>query len=146
MNTITRKRLIDAGWHEKRDVDIGIYIEKFHKIGLDIPVNIESFLRNFGMLKIDVPEKTYFDVEFNPLKAIGNNLDADYFKECLSDYGILETGYPIGVACRNNLIILMTITDVVYCFTDGCLVKAGNSIEEMLDCLVGECKEIEEIE
>lgn len=146
MNVITEKRLIDAGWYEGRNVDVGESKKKFEEIGLDMPVNIENFLREFGMLKIDVPEKKYFDVEFNPLKAIGNNLDADYFEECLLDYQIREMVYPIGVACRDNLIILMTISGTVYCFTDGCLIKTGNSIEEMLDCLVGECKEPEEIE
>lgn len=39
----------------------------------------------------------------------------------------------------------MTAENEFYCFTDGCLVKAGNNIEEMLDCLVGECRGVERI-
>ena len=37
-----------------------------------------------------------------------------------------------------NLSILMTEENEFDCFKDSCLVKAGNNIEEMLDCLVGE--------
>ncbi len=73
-------------------------------------------------------------------------MDEEYFRECLTEYGIEDMVYPIGVACRENLLILMTETDTVYCFTDGCLFKAGNNVNDMLDCLVGECREVEMIE
>ena len=51
--------------------------------------------------------------------------------------------YPIGEARQSNLIVLMTEQNVFYCFTDGCLVKVGDCIEDMLDCLVGECRKEE---
>ena len=40
----------------------------------------------------------------------------------------------------------MTINNEFYCFTDGYLEKTGSSVEEMFDCLVGECREAEVIE
>ena len=50
------------------------------------------------MIKSDFEDKIYFNVEFNPLKAIGINLDAEYFHECLSDYGVeKDISYRSGV-------------------------------------------------
>lgn len=146
MDIQTRKRLQDAGWHKDRTINILIVMQKYKEIGLEMPSGVEIFLREYGMLKIDAPDKKYYDVEFNPLKAIGTNLNGNYFRECLKEYGVIDMVYPIGTACRENLSVLMTDHHVFYCFTDGCLIKAGNNIEEMLDCLVGECREAEIIE
>ena len=146
MNEITLKRLRDAGWNKERKIDIVNIKRKYEEIGLEMPINISSFLEKFGLLKIDAPDKKYFDVEFNPVKAIGTNLKSDYFKECLLEYEIYEKVFPIGNACKDNLIILMTEKSVVYAFTDGCLIKVGASVDEMLDCIIGECLEPEEIE
>ncbi len=68
------------------------------------------------------------------------------FKECLAEYDINETVYPIGEACRKNLLVLMTLTESFYCFTDGLLLFLGGSVDEMLDCIVGECRKPIEIE
>lgn len=141
MNIQTRDRLQNVGWHEGRITNISILKQKYKEIGLEMPTCVEIFLGEYGMLKIDAPDKKYFDVEFNPLKAIGSNLNEDYFRECLKEYGVNDTVYPVGIACRENLSVLMTAQNEFYCFTDGCLLKAGNNIEEMLDCLVGECRE-----
>ena len=37
--------------------------------------------------------------------------------------------------------VLMTEQDMFYCYTDGYLEMAGENVEDMLDCLVGECNE-----
>ena len=62
------------------------------------------------------------------------------------EYDINETVYPIGEACRKNLLVLMTLTESFYCFTDGLLLFLGGSVDEMLDCIVGECRKPIEIE
>lgn len=141
MKNKTIKRLEAAGWNENRKININTFKQKYREIRLEMPDNVGLFLIRFGMLKVDAPDKKYYDVEFNPIKAIGVNLDEDYFKECLLEYGISDMVYPIGIACRENLIVLMTIENEFYCFTDGCLIKVGDNIEEMLDCLVGECRD-----
>ena len=146
MNEITLKRLRDAGWSNDRKIDISNIKMKYEEIGLEMPIIISAFLEEYGFLKINASDKKYFDVEFDPMKAIGTNLNAAYFKECLLEYEIYEKVFPIGIACRNNLIILMTEESTVFAFTDGCLIKVGTSIDEMLDCIVGECLEPEEIE
>lgn len=140
MDKITIERLKAAGWHKNRKIDISVFCNKYSNIGMKMPLNISNFLEEFGMLTINAPDKRYFDVQFNPLIAIGTNLFCDYFEECLLEYGIKEMVYPIGVARENNLLILMTQNDVVYCFMDGCVLEVGTCVEEMLDCLVGECK------
>ena len=63
-----------------------------------------------------------------------------------AEYDINETVYPIGEACRKNLLVLMTLTESFYCFTDGLLLFLGDSVDEMLDCIVGECRKPIEIE
>ena len=42
--------------------------------------------------------------------------------------------------------VLMTLTESFYGFTDGILFFFGNSVEEMLDCIVGESRKPIEIE
>ena len=56
------------------------------------------------------------------------------------EYDINERVYPIGEACRKNLLVLMTLAESFYGFTDGLLLFLGNSVGEMLDCTVGECR------
>ena len=146
MNDKTIRKLNELGWNDSRKINIDTIKKKYQEIGLKVPNNVELFLMKFGMLKSDFRDKIYFDVEFDPLKAIGINLDAEYFHGCLTDYGIEEDVYPIGVACRENLLVLMSKDDIFYCFTDGCLLKVGENVDDMLDCLVGECREAEEIE
>lgn len=141
MNKRTIERLKSAGWYENRKININAFKQRYKEIKLQMPDNVELFLIKFGILKIDAPDKKYYDVEFNPIKAIGVNLDKDYFEECLLEYGISNMVFLVGVVCRKNLTLLMTIYDEFYCFTDGCLMKAGDNIEEMLDCLVGECRD-----
>ena len=55
-------------------------------------------------------------------------------------------GYPVGEVCRKNLLVLMTVTESFYCFTDEVLLFLGGSVDEMLDCIVGECRNPIEIE
>ena len=139
MNEITLKRLKEAGWNNDRKIDISEIKLKYKKMGLEMPINISDFFEKFGFLKIDPSDKKYFDVEFNPLRGIGPRQTAKYFEECLLDYGVYEKVFPVGKAREDNLYVLMTEKNTVYIFTDGCLCKAGSSVEEMLDCLVGEC-------
>ena len=48
------------------------------------------------------------------------------------EYDINERVYPIGEACRKNLLVLMTLTESFYCFTDGLLLFLGGSVDECL--------------
>lgn len=140
MEDITLKRLKNAGWEPDRKIDISFVKTRYNDIGLEMPICVEVFLKQFGMLVVNSLE-IHEDVNFNPLKVIGINLDAEYFRDLLIDYNINTTAYPIGMTCRGNLSILMVENNEFYCFTDGYLEKCGSNIEDMLDCLVGESKE-----
>ncbi len=146
MNEVTFKRLSDADWNQERKTDIGSIKRKYEEIGLEMPINISDFLDKYGFLEMNAPDKKFFVVAFDPIEAIGTNLNADYFQECLLEYEIYDKVFPIGIACRNNLILLMTERNTVFAFTDGFLIKVGSSVDEMLDCIVGECLTAEEIE
>ncbi len=138
MKEITIKRLKEAGWNNDRKIDISAIKLKYKKMGLEMPNNVSKFFEKFGFLKIDPSDKKIFDVEFDPIRGIGPRRTAEYYEECLLDYGINEKVFPIGKARENNLDVLMTEENTVFIFTDGCLCKAGSSVDEMLDCLVGE--------
>ena len=101
--------------------------------------NVEAFLEEFGLLHIE-NLKWFRDVDFNPLEAIGINLDAEYFENLLDEYDINTTTYPLGMCCTNELFLVMTITNEFYCFTNGCCELCGIGVEDMLDCLIGECR------
>lgn len=140
MEKVTKERLAKAGWDEKRTIDVLDIKEMYQKVGLVMPNNVENFLNIYGMLVFEDGDRKE-NLEFIPQKALGCNLDKEYFEELLEDYDINEMVYPIGVACRENLMVLMTEQDTFYCYTDGYLEKAGENVEDMLDCLVGECNE-----
>ena len=140
MEKITRERLLDAGWNENRHINLFDIKEAYRQVGIVMSPNVEFFLSVYGMLVFDNNERKE-DLELIPQKALGYNLDKSYFEELLEEYDISEMVYPIGVACRENLTVLMTNQNVFYCFTDGYLEKVGENIEDMLDWLVGECKE-----
>ena len=53
---------------------------------------VEAFLEEFGLLHIE-NLKWFRDVDFNPLEAIGINLDAEYFENLLDEYDINTTTY-----------------------------------------------------
>lgn len=107
MEKVTEERLVKAGWDEKRTIDISNIKDMYQKLGLVMPVNVEKFLTVYGILVFEDDERKE-NLEFIPEKALGCNLDKVYFEELLEEYDINEIVYPVGVACRGNLMVLMT--------------------------------------
>jgi hypothetical protein len=138
--------LIEAGWSENRVIDTRLFQKKYEEIGLEYPKSVDGFLSEFGMLDINPKDKRYFDVSFDAVEAIGCNLDGGFFADCLDEYDIDDSVYPVGEACRKNLLVLMTEKETFYCYTNGLLLLLGESVDEMLDCIVGECREPVEID
>lgn len=146
MENITLDRLMQAGWTNERNVNIDSIEKIFKEKSINMPQKIRAFLQQYGMLEIKFKRKMQavdIDevIEFNPIKAIGNNLDSEYFRDIFDEYDIDDIVYPIGIANRGNLLMLMTESGTFYRYTDGFLCKDGENIEEMLDCVVGECRE-----
>ena len=146
MENITLNRLIKAGWTNERNINIDLIEKTFKEKSINMPEKIRVFLQKYGMLEIKFKRKMQaIDIdeviEFNPIKAIGNNLDSEYFRGIFDEYDIDDVVYPIGIANRGNLLMLMTESGTFYRYTDGLLCKDGENIEEMLDCVVGECRE-----
>ena len=140
MQKITIERLKQSGWEQNRKIDVSVIKNRFCGIGLEFPENVSKFLEEFGMLFINLPEMNDNDVNLNPINAIGVNVSHEYFENCLKDYGIDEEVFPVGEICRGNLLLLMTKENRFYEFTDNCVIKAGESADEMFDILVGKCK------
>ena len=144
MREQTRERLLAVGWTESRNILLDDMLKSYKNIGINIPKSVSDFLVQYGGLCFTDSTRNE-DVKFLPNIAIGVNLDKEYFERLLEEYGIYEVLYPVGVMCKDNLIIVMTEDCKFYCYTDGYLEKAGDTIEEMLDCIVGECRSAEVI-
>ena len=146
MQAITLSRMTNAGWSNERDIDIESIEKVYSNRNIYMPENIRIFFRKYGMLMVKFTKliqnvEVEEVIKFDPIEAIGINLDGDYFKELLDEYDVDEIVYPIGISNRGNLIMLMTEKGAFYRCTDGFLCKDGDSIDEMLDCVVGECRE-----
>lgn len=146
MEDITLDRLMQAGWTNERNVNIDSIEKIFKEKSIDMPQKIRTFLQQYGMLEIKFKRKMQaieIDevIEFNSIKAIDNNLHSEYFRDIFDEYDIDDIVYPIGIANRGNLLMLMAESGTFYRYTDGFLCKDGENIEEMLDCVVGECRE-----
>ena len=96
--------------------------------------------------KIDISDfkKRYREIGLKmPAKV---EIFAEYFENLLDEYDINTIAYPLGMCYRNELFLVMTITNEFYCFTNGCCEQCGVGIEDMLDCLIGECRSSKTIE
>jgi len=146
MKAVTLNRLMQVGWSKERKINIDSIEAIFKEKRIDMPEKIRKFFESYGMLQINFKKEMRTInieevIEFNPIKAIGKNLDGEYFNDIFDEYDIDDIVYPIGIANRGNLLMLMTENETFYRYTDGFLCKDGENVEEMLDCVVGECRE-----
>jgi hypothetical protein len=148
MNDITLKRLEASGWFLERKINIKEIKELYEQRGFVLPDIVQRFLENYGMLEFKFPKKgspfnTIEGVNFNPFSALGNNIRREFFNKISEEFPDVaeikeDEFYPIGEIARGNMILLMTNEEKFFSYTDGCLVKNGENISEMLDCVVGE--------
>mgnify|MGYP003105884462 CR=1 FL=1 len=148
MNDITLKRLEESGWFLDRKINTKEIKEIYEQRGFVMIDVVQRFLENYGMLEFKFPKKgspfnTIETVSFNPISALGNNIRKEFFNKILEEFPeveeIKENEFnPIGEIARSNMILLMTNEEKFFSYTDGCLVKNGENISEMLDCVVGE--------
>lgn len=150
MKELTKERLEKAGWHINRKIDVESIRILYKERGFILINIVESFLVEYGMLKINFPKKgspfnTIEEIDFNPFTALGKTLNKDYFERIQEEFpDVLEVMeeefYPVGNVARGNMILLLTNKGKFFSYTDGCLVKNGESVNEMLDCVIGESK------
>jgi len=147
MKRRTEERLIAAGWKQDRMINIEFIEKRYKKYGMLIPNSVKFFLQKYGMITIkfkkvlahvDINE----EISFNPVEVLGDYLDKEYFKTIVDDYSeeVKEELFPVGMIARGNMILMMTASEMFFSYTDGCLCKDGDNIDEMLDCVVGECR------
>jgi len=82
MEKVTKERLVKAGWDEKKTIDVSEIKEMYQKVGLVMPNNVEKFLSIYGMLVFEDGDRKE-NLEFIPQKALGCNLDKEFFEELL---------------------------------------------------------------
>ena len=123
MNANTKERLIDAGWSLERQIDVDEVIDTLNSRGFLLTDKNIFFLKQYGLLEFELENRNKESLEY---------LEDEY------DIEGINTVIPIGENDNGNMLILCTGDNVFYGYTDGCLVKYGNTIEEMLDCVIGE--------
>lgn len=75
---------------------------------------------------------------------MGKNLYKESLEYLEDEYDFLNANHliPVGESENGNLMILCTSDNVFYGCTDGCLIRYGENVDEMLDCLIGESREV----
>lgn len=146
MKDITLKRLKKAGWNESRSIELKEIELLYKSRDFEINERVRGFLQYYGMLEFHFPNKNpKFSemqyINFNPIKALGKNLSKEGLDYLQSDYSDVLGGksiFPVGETENRNMLLLISEDDQFYGYTDGCLIKYGSNIEEMLDCVIGE--------
>ena len=145
MNRETISRLIKSGWNKERRIDITEIENKLKERGFIISTKNKEFLCRYANLNFELPshntqleEKSY--IHFDTIKVLGKNLFKESLEYLEDEYDFLNVNHliPVGESANGNLMILCTSENVFYGYTDGCLVKYGENVDEMLDCLIGE--------
>lgn len=107
MREHTKKKLIEAGWFEGRNIEIDEIIKKYMEREFELSAQNIVFLKEYGLLEFALENRNplFNNIvykHFNPIKALGKNL----YKKSLE---YLEDEYAIG-----------------------------NTVEEMMECIIGE--------
>lgn len=135
----TYKILTKAGWYPGRKVDIQVIKDIFKERDIEMFESAEKFLSEFSMIEthFHLPNGNAETFHFNPLMAIGDCFDKEYFDDLEDQYSdiIGESLVPIGEADRRYLILLITPTSKIFGYYDGCLVKFGDNVEASLEAL-----------
>lgn len=148
MNKKTVERLEKVGWSIDRKIDVSHIIGIFSQRGFELSEKNISFLEQFGMLEFELENNSglfnnAIHKNFNPIKAIGKNMykySLEYLEDEYSEIENIETVIPIGENENGNMLILCTNDNQFYGYTDGCLIKYGDTIDDMLDCIIGEIR------
>lgn len=148
MEKKTVARLENAGWSVNRKIDIGDIVDIFFQRGFALSENNVKFLEHFGMLEFECENTCeVFDgvvyKHFNPIKAVGKNLykySLEYLEDEYSEINNISTAIPVGESENGNMLILCTYDNTFYGYADGCLVKYGDTVDDMLDCIIGETR------
>ncbi len=140
MKQITLNRLQASGWNENRSVDYLSIVQAYEKEDLTMPDTLKHFFKSFAFLKVRYEKRTgeFENHSFNPLYEFKYFHKSD-FKDMFSDYSIDGLVYPIGTAYDGNMTIYMHKNGTFYLYMDGGpLINIGDSIDSMLDCVVGD--------
>lgn len=148
MRELTEKHLLEAGWFKGRKISLKSIEEVYKKHGFTLIDYVKKFFEEFGMLDFEFQKKgspfnTTEVVRFNPSLAIGKTDNKEYFDSISDDYSDVQDlenvdFYPLGETDRGNMILMMGSNGKLFGYTDGCLVKYGDTTDEMLDCVIGQ--------
>jgi|BioPla2DNA2_1021312.scaffolds.fasta_scaffold15815_1 hypothetical protein len=138
ISNIALERLKNAGWYDGRTIQLDGVKKLLVSRGFELFGSAENFLKQYGMLEISFPDPnpsfniTEF-IHFNPEIAMGDAIEKDYFEE-LED-SIREKVVVLGETARRNMFLVVTPSEKYYGYTEGCIVKYGDSTIEALETI-----------
>jgi len=127
----TLKFLYQAGWFEKRKVNISEFIPVLHEEGFSLTKKVAQFLKSFGKLKIKQPGGDYF--HFDVIEAT-LSVDTDWVKQDYSER-VGEKLCIIGEAFNGYMTLCMSPQGEVYAGFDDTLVYVGTSGYDAIEAL-----------
>ncbi|MEN8220867.1 MAG: SUKH-3 domain-containing protein [Pseudomonadota bacterium] len=127
----TLKLLYQAGWFEKRKVNISEFIQVLHEEDFSLPKKVAQFLKSFGKLKIKQPGGDYF--HFDVIEAT-LSVDTDWVKQDYSER-VGEKLCIIGEAFNGYMTLCMSPQGEVYAGFDDTLVYVGTSGYDAIEAL-----------
>jgi hypothetical protein len=143
---LAQKDKNEAGWHESRSIELKDIELLYKSRNFEINERVRRFLEYYGMLEFHFPNKNpKFSemryINFNLIKALGKNLSKEGLDYLQSEYSEVlgeKSIFPVGETENRNMLLLISEDNQFYGYTDGCLIKYGSNVEEMLDCVIGE--------
>ncbi len=140
LDSLALERLTACGWTRERHVDYSSIEKKFSKQNMNLPSVLREFFDRFAFLEVEYPngddgtDGHYFDPSCTFSYYSRRN-----FEHLFDSYGVHGLVYPIGSACKGEMTLYMHENGDFYMFMEaGPLIRIGNSIESMLNCLIGE--------
>lgn len=127
--------LTTAGWHTGRKIDTDALIKHLEQKGCIVSAVIESFLKEFGQLKIDflLPNGNIDHLHFDAIKAVNdiNPIWVEEYSKRLKN----ESLCVIGQAYSNHLTLLINYSGQIYGGYDDNLYFIGESGEEAIQAI-----------
>lgn len=130
-----------AGWAEDRRQDISRYMKGCSRIGYALSPHIISFFERFGGLHVtsESPRKPYSGLPFDfDAQDLLSEMDSctEYDFLCVRLSLPMCSIVPIGHCFNVHMELLMTQAGLVYAYSDGLLLKVGESGEQAIEALV----------
>ena len=139
LDDLASERLEACGWTRDRRVDYSSIEKKFRDQNMNLPSVLREFFERFAFLGVEFPNGDDTDSHYFDPSCTFTYYSRRNFERLFESYGVPGLVYPIGTACKGEMTLYMHESGDFYMFMEaGPLIRIGNSIDSMLNCLIGD--------